>query len=474
MLSRTLYDEHVENIRNANRELRDIVHQSLKLEDTRKRRRLPRAVSAHYAGARKHARSLHKVLLGKNCWKCGSSCRHVANIRLECRESQQNSNPKSFEAGGSDTLRFNILLALSKSQAPPGLSSDSWHWKELSIEPVPSVDPSQALQINALIPSLPTKVSDATQRDRLQLLGQPSKEKGKKAASFALPTEGMSTTISATLGSFQAGPQQVSVPPLAISDLCSALRDNVQTICPPAHHCIGMILDDTQQTLRHQLFLLNKPPKVTETCTLKSLLQFSQPIRLTRGDRLRIACRLASSVMQFEGSWLKETWRSQDIFFMKDDLELHNPLGRETPHPYLSWSISKDNLSNLPNLISTLAIDNTQHLIRSKPLFYLGLALIELSFGKTLEELRPLSPFNPLTTTNSSLEAFQTAVSLINSVYAESGIRYGDVVRRCIQCPYDVRDASLDNDEFQQAVLETVVMPLMEDLKDFEGASRIR
>ena len=235
-----------------------------------------------------------------------------------------------------------------------------------------------------------------------------------------------------------------------------------------------MLPDDTQQTLRHQLFLLNKPPKITETCTLESLLQFSQPIRLTRGDRLRIACRLASSVMQFEGSWLKETWRSHDIFFMKDDLELHNPISEETPHPYLSWSISKDELSSLPNLVSALNIDNTQHLIRSKPLFYLGLALIELSFGKTLEELRPLSTSNATTTSNSALEAFQLAVPLINSVYAESGTRYGDVVRRCIHCSYDVRDASLDNDEFQQQVLETVLMPLMEDLKDFEGASRIR
>ena len=90
------------------------------------------------------------------------------------------------------------------------------------------------------------------------------------------------------------------------------------------------------------------------------------------------------------------------------------------------------------------------HLIRSEVLFALGLTLIELRFGQTLSELQTPEDVN-------SVEAFtnyRTATRLLDYVYNESGSRYEDVVRRCLQCSFDLRDASLDNEEFQQGCFQ--------------------
>ncbi|MCJ1459930.1 hypothetical protein MMC28_010309, partial [Mycoblastus sanguinarius] len=62
-----------------------------------------------------------------------------------------------------------------------------------------------------------------------------------------------------------------------------------------------------------------------------------------------------------------------------------------------------------------------------------------------------------------------SARRLLDEVYEESGSRYGDVVRRCLDCPYDFRDLSLDNDKFQEAIFNTIVTPLSQDLDTFEG-----
>lgn len=45
--------------------------------------------------------------------------------------------------------------------------------------------------------------------------------------------------------------------------------------------------------------------------------------------------------------------------------------------------------------------------------------------------------------------------------------RYGDAVRRCLDCPFDFRELTFENDDFQEAVYDTIVVPLAQDLKDF-------
>ena len=76
--------------------------------------------------------------------------------------------------------------------------------------------------------------------------------------------------------------------------------------------------------------------------------------------------------------------------------------------------------------------------------------------------------------TNGITTHISTAFRLCNSVYYEMGTLYGDAVRRCLYQPFDVRDMSPDNEEFQQKVLDDIVTPLNDDLLNFNGALRIR
>ncbi|KAK4694593.1 hypothetical protein P7C71_g3016, partial [Lecanoromycetidae sp. Uapishka_2] len=69
---------------------------------------------------------------------------------------------------------------------------------------------------------------------------------------------------------------------------------------------------------------------------------------------------------------------------------------------------------------------------------------------------------------------FNTASRLIPNVYEEGGVKYGDVVRRCLKTPPDVRDATLDNEEFQAAVFEYIVTPLRETFDIFNGTMSIK
>ena len=110
------------------------------------------------------------------------------------------------------------------------------------------------------------------------------------------------------------------------------------------------------------------------------------------------------------------------------------------------------------------------HRIPSDVLFVLGITLTELSFGQNIYDMRVEEDVD----TTEIMTNFNTASRLIDHVYTESGPKYGDAVRRCLKCPPDVRDASLDNEEFQEAVYESIVTPLRQDFIDFNGGSRIR
>lgn len=254
-----------------------------------------------------------------------------------------------------------------------------------------------------------------------------------------------------------------------IFDLCAKL--NQVCIIP---NVIGYLIDESVQQYRHDVYLVNENLYTsTGSKSLNSLLEISSKralgYYLSRKDRLHIAVVLASSVLQLDGTpWLKEQWRSDDIFFLQREDPNSNVQKLDYANPYVSAKISPD--CSEPSSVTNVRSAVTAHLIRSEVLFALGLTLTELCFGQTLADLQIPEDVN----TTVAFTNYQTAGRLLDYVYNESGNRYDDVVRRCLQCPFDVRDASLDNEDFQQAVFESIVTPLTQDLEDFNGGSRIR
>jgi len=137
-------------------------------------------------------------------------------------------------------------------------------------------------------------------------------------------------------------------------------------------------------------------------------------------------------------------------------------------HPYVSWKVSPEDVNT--GFITDANQKLISHRIPSEVLFVLGITLTKLCFGQNTSEMRSEDDYD----TTEVMTNFNTACRLMPAVYTEGGERYGDVVRRCLKCPPNVRDASLDSEEFQAAVFDTIVTPLRQDFEDFTGSQRIR
>jgi hypothetical protein len=66
----------------------------------------------------------------------------------------------------------------------------------------------------------------------------------------------------------------------------------------------------------------------------------------------------------------------------------------------------------------------------------------------------------------------KTATRVLPDVRNESGLRYEEVVDKCLFWP-GRKDTEFDDEELQKAVFESIVTPLSDDLRNFEGRSKI-
>ena len=243
-----------------------------------------------------------------------------------------------------------------------------------------------------------------------------------------------------------------------VEDFCSLLRTPDRT-----NEVLGLLIDKDNDKHKHKLyrvdtFIDSGISSISLGQILKDSQRRSPDEGLFRIDRLRIAVTLASSVLQLDGtSWLKNQWTCDDILF-------HSIKGQpevmEYTRPYLSWqrccSTAIPSLNSLRLGIQT---------IRNDVLLALGLALIELCFGRTLDDMWKPNDGD----INDMITRVNTATRLHGSVYREMGIPYGEAVRRCLFQPFDVRELSLDVEEVQQKVLDDIVSPLVVELNNFNG-----
>ena len=373
-------------------------------------------------------------------WSKGNAgnapCRdkHVVNLRLDPRFilDNQHSNSRSFRP------RFRLAVSSVNASGP---NRSSWQWQELETEPAEAPLNKASSPQSAVIRSTPAvsirKVQFAAAASALESIPWPIAQQH-----FDFP---------------------------AISDMCSALCGIASDHGLPAP--LGFLSAESDTSQRYNLYLMKKLNRDISTRTLEDLLAAS-PSRtrlrhahrgtaFNRRDRLFLATTLASSVLQLHGSWLKAQWRSRDIVFAEDE-EVGIAM---LQNPYLSWHVSKkDDGLQAPPLKRTISA-----LIRSEVLFPLGLALVELSLGQTLASMKEPEDHD----SDEAVRDLKTASRLLNDVFNESGGRYGDVVKKCLFW-HGLEDASLDSEDLQQAVFESVISPLLEDYKDFEGMSRIR
>jgi hypothetical protein len=186
---------------------------------------------------------------------------------------------------------------------------------------------------------------------------------------------------------------------------------------------------------------------------------------MTRRDHLQLAVTLASSVLQLhETPWLNDDWDIDDIVFIE------RPGMDAYEHPFVARHSDPASSTSINAIPSSLA-----YVISNQTLYGLGIALIELWYGKTLAELHKArnGPGDSADTQLDFLTSFNTAFRLISELEDEAGEVYSDAVRRCIQCNFKSRARKFRDVQSQTAVFEGVVAQLKANY-EFLHKSRIR
>jgi hypothetical protein len=171
---------------------------------------------------------------------------------------------------------------------------------------------------------------------------------------------------------------------------------------------------------------------------------------ISRRDRLHIAAGLACGVIQFCGNWLKSWWDSSDVHLAADS----DGSSVLVDNLYLSWPLSTTGTRKVDH------VDINHPDVGNNRLLPLGLALVELSLGKSLRTL--LNPEDEVQDT--LVTRFRTASRLVMMVYMESGTNYAEAVNSCLSWS----GLCLEK-KFEERVFDTIVSPLLKDLVNFEG-----
>jgi hypothetical protein len=179
---------------------------------------------------------------------------------------------------------------------------------------------------------------------------------------------------------------------------------------------------------------------------------------LTQYDKFRVAVDLASSVLQlYKTPWLDEEWSDNDVYFV------HRPgvpLSTLYEHLFVYRRISSP-----PSMQNSSAKRTVGRVIRNQTLFTLGILLIELLYGTSIEELQ--SP-RDVDCENTPGVVWCTAERLVDEeIEFQGGPLYLDAVRRCIRCDFNRKESNLEDEAFQQAVFDGVVTPLEKTLQRF-------
>jgi hypothetical protein len=153
-------------------------------------------------------------------------------------------------------------------------------------------------------------------------------------------------------------------------------------------------------------------------------------------------------------NWLKSRWDSSDIHLTahKDGCDIL------LDSVYLSWPLA--NLETDPGSEDTVP---TMRQENNNLLLPLGLALVELSLGKSLGSLsRPEDEDRGTERTRRN-----TASRLVPKVYLESGVPYGEAVESCLS--WSSAHSLCVNRGVEERVFERIISPLLRDLVNFEG-----
>ncbi|KAF4631574.1 hypothetical protein G7Y89_g6550 [Cudoniella acicularis] len=282
--------------------------------------------------------------------------------------------------------------------------------------------------------------------------------KVKKGISFAadLPTkhEENSQIQSTTPNLKPPAPPKISLPAdqsstdVEISDLCSVLKG-----LDPSAKSLGYLSD--RKNRRHELCCLTQEvpdPEIFDLVGLEKLLAVEGKLRLTRQKRYKVACILASSLLQLQTTpWLSGNLNKQSILFYYQENEVL------ADQPYISHSFPST--KSCHGSTGTTS-ENEKNLSSPRvALSSLGILLLELCWGQSIEDQTNLRKRH-LSSDGKAIEGtdYLTAIDWLDTVDEEEP-KMVPIIKWCIFCLYSGKPNWTDT-KFTQAVYVNVVRPL--------------
>jgi len=224
----------------------------------------------------------------------------------------------------------------------------------------------------------------------------------------------------------------------SINNLCTALKSF------PNSDCIGVLHSKFAQ---HHLHTLRLPTasRAEKRHSLQELLE-AQGTTFHVNEKCTLALTLASAVYYLHDTpWLEETWDLNDICILNSSV-----LSDQT-------YISREFPSNPKPTASSQRIA----IIKNRFVFALGVALLEMSYGKPIQSFEIADDLESGRRTN--FTDFLIAQRLANGLRTRELPNYATAVQRCVLCNFETSVFSLDDDDFRERFYQGVLVPLKKD-----------
>jgi hypothetical protein len=421
-LSKAGYSDLMVTIRHANTVLHRLTFQRQNIES---QQRATRVTVPNFKRINDRAQNFLSILTSG--WNCHCQADHAVSLRLEPRMEDVQSDDDDGDNEGELLMRdpFHVLFRYGPCPAAASdIREQPWTWDEAEIH---------------VIHDDPASTTAAMMCDDSSAKGVRFASQAKKAVKAALdPTPNLQP----------------------IKDLCSAMH----TLQKPQRDVCLILLENeiAKQKYRLKIFPTKTLPQNTNhwsVSTLRSALQRGR--RFSKRDRVRLAVILASSVLQLHKTpWLDDDWDIDNIYFVERPGIVSYDQPFVSPGLHTSVTTSADTLPQ-----------RHARMIRNKPLFALGVALIELWYGESLSDLHEVDdgPQHPIELQSRLLTRFNTADRLADELADDAGTRYSDAVRRCIRCDFSLQVNDFEDVHFQKAVFQGVVAKLKESYDFMTG-----
>ncbi|KAI1272275.1 hypothetical protein F5Y07DRAFT_380342 [Xylaria sp. FL0933] len=435
-LSRAQYNDLILVIKEGVGNLENLTDRNIELEPARK----VRCQGKLFKVLRSMSKGLYHAL--KSSLDC--ACTHDISLKLEKRSQIMLTDDCDMVIGD---LTFRIAFSSQSASGATDEPPQEKEWEEMLARP--KTDKKLQKHKNESVPVQPRK-------------------RQKKSVSFASALDTTSSTI--TMTELQPASPSVgvraSIQTLSIEAASIGLHnlDVITSLCEKIRRApkqaqvttYGMVVDHSSQgTATYTLHPVPAPKNEDTRCwsviSLRQILEQNDiSIYLSCHDRLHLAVIVSSSILQLHGSpWLSGTISSGDIFFIQNqDFPIYD-------QPFVMKSLPVD--SSAPeNEYSDAPFP------RNPALVALGVLLIELIEGKTIDLLR--TPQEEAFSHNRLLQDYMTVKRLLQDVRMASS-NYAAAVTRCVDGDFHGDGLTLDNDKVCEGVYSGIVALLERDLE---------